>query len=385
MTPKQIETMYERLPTLVVELSPDPTALGPLYLQNLISKVRGYLNETGVYLQRVLKAKSDLESELESQEVAFQISSDELLAGDKRVTRLPAIRDREAMINLILRDDRKSLLELKKRVNDMGYVEKAVRHRHRELEHTMSAIRLQRSLIVTELKTGSLYGDEGEESRGSTWGRKAPNAADNDIDEEEIERLMEEAEQNDESGDDASESDPEPEDDAEGEDEPEDDEPEEDEEDEPEDEDDDEPEEDEPDEDDEPEDEPEPDEDIENLLGDLEDLDDDVSLGGSDTLVCSVCGEPQKETESGLVCAKGHGAKEPSAKEEPEPETDPGLDASDLFGEPESVPTDPVAAAQEVKEAAKPAKDEPEDPDIASFLDDDEDFSDIFAEMDKDN
>jgi len=357
MTPADIEAIYERLPYFVVELDPDPSAKGPKYLQNSISKVRGYLNNTGIYLQRVLKVKADLESDLGGKRVAFQISSDELLAGDKRVTRLPAIRDREAMINLILRAEREETLLLEKRVNDIGYVEKAIRHRHRELEQTMSAIRLQRTLIQTELRTGSFYGDEGEESRGSTWGRQPPK--DEDIDEEEIDRLMAEAEASEEEGEEEGEDEASDEPEAEPEDEPE---PEA-----------------------EPEDEPEP-YGEDDLLGDLEDLDDDVALGDPDSLLCSVCGSPQKETETGLVCPKGHGEKEPAKKadKEPfveakdEPETDPGLDAADLFGETEEVPPEPA------KKVA-PAKDEPEDPDIASFLDDDEDFSDIFAEMDKDN
>ncbi len=354
MTPKQIEEIYERLPTLVVELAPDPSSRGPAHLQSLISRVRGYLNETGIYIQRVIKAKADLESELEAQQVAFQISSDELLAEDRRVTRLPAIRDREAMINLLLRDDRKIILLLTKQVNDISYVEKAVRHRHRELEHTMSAIRLQRSLIQTELKTGSFFGDEGEESRGSTWGRKPPT--DTDIDEEEIERLMDEAEDDGEEveddetteGEETNETadfitegvrsddtiqDTSPEDD-------EDEDPEED-----------------------------------DLLSDLDDLDDDVALGGSEPLLCSVCGEPQKETDSGLVCAQGHGAEEtPLAKDDAKPSEDPGLDESDLFGEPEATP-------EPTPKPAVPAKDEPEDPDIANFLEGEDDFSDIFAEL----
>ena len=363
MTPEQIEEMYERLPTLVVELAPDPTARGPAHLQSLISQVRGYLNQTGIYIQRVLKAKAELESELEAQQVAFQISADELLAEDRRVTRLPAIRDREAMINFLLSDDRKTIMLLTKQVNDIGYVEKAVRHRHRELEHTMSAIRLQRSLIQTELKTGSLFGDEGEESRGSTWGRHP--SKDEDIDEEEIDRLMDEAEAEgeDEEGNEAEPAEPEVAD------EPTEDEDEE--EDEGEDEGEDE-------EEDEGEGEDEDEDEEDDLLSGLDDLDDDVALGGSEPLLCSVCGEPQKETDLGLVCSQGHGAEEtPPAKDDAKPSEDPGLDESDLFGEPEATP-------EPTPEPAAPAEDEPEDPDIANFLEGEDDFSDIFGELGED-
>lgn len=327
----RIEEILDRLPELVVELDPNPIARGPLYLQDLIAKVRGMLNETGVYLQEVLRAGSALESQLEALSVAFQVSSDELLASDQRVTHLPAVQDRLAMINVILRDQRREILELKKQVNDIGYVEKAIRHRHRELESTMSAIRLQRSLIQTELRTGSFYGDESDTSRGEgTWGRKAPSQ-DDDIDEGELRRLLGDLESNEDAEEETTEgeasSEEAPTEVAEAPKEPA----------------------------------PKEAEEDDGLGLDVEDFDGDAAPKGP-KLYCSVCGEPQMDTPSGLACKNGHGGA--SAEDTQDVE----ISEDDL----------PDATLDDVEI-------EEEDPDIGKFLgdDDEDDFSDIFQQLDE--
>lgn len=194
MTPERIEEICSALATLVVPLDPDPAARGPKYLQDLISKTRGYLNEVSTYLSEVLRERHRLELHLDALEGAFAISSDDLLATDRRVSMLPSIQDRQSMINVLLSKDRKEIQNCKREIKNLGYVERAVRHRHKELEGTMSAIRLQRSLVESELRTGAYYGDESDESRG-TWGRRPggggpPAGAMDDMDEAELARLM---------------------------------------------------------------------------------------------------------------------------------------------------------------------------------------------------
>ena len=334
MTPERIEEVLTRLPELVIELDSDPTSRGPAYLQDLIYRTRNMLNETGIYIQEVLRWKSGLESELEALEVAFQVDADELLTNEQRVNRLPAVQDRLAMINVILRDQRKAILERKKEVNDASHVEKAVRHRHRELEHTMSAIRLQRSLIETERKTGSFYGDESETSRGEgTWGRKPPK--DDDIDEEELAGLMDRVTQ----GEDIEADEETPES-----------------------------------------------VEAEPAL-DMDLFDADVSLDSDEPLLCSVCGEPQQETSSGLVCKNGHGgAPSVATPEEAEEHVEPPAEA-----EPAGVEIDEDDLPDTAEDTSEPLPDEDvaEDPAIEQFLDGGppgvDDFSDIFEQLENDD
>jgi hypothetical protein len=193
----RVQEIYDELSKLVVALAPDPVSLGPGYLQDLISKTRGHLNQTSHYLTQVLREQHDHEMLLSGLEDAYQIASDDRLANDRQVSTLPAVQDRLAMVNVLLADERRRITAQKRILKNLGLVEKVVRHRHKELENTMSAIRLQRSLVETELRTGAYYGDENDQSRGSKWGKPhgdGQNNAYEDLNEDEISRLLREAE-----------------------------------------------------------------------------------------------------------------------------------------------------------------------------------------------
>lgn len=192
MTPDRVTEIYENLDKLFVDLDKDPASRGPQYLQDLISRTRGYLNQTGFYLQEVHRERHRLEMDLDALEAAFEVRKSELLAEDKRVKNLPAIEDRLAMIDVLLGDERREIQRIRREVKNLGHVDKAVRHRHKELDNTMSAIRLQKQLIDADIRTGSLYGDETEESRGKRRGQ--PPLPDQDMDEEEVLSLLAEAE-----------------------------------------------------------------------------------------------------------------------------------------------------------------------------------------------
>lgn len=166
MTPERVDDIYADLETLVVELHPDPASLGPLYLQDLISKTRGYLNRVSLLLQEVSREGLALTRKLDAYETAYQASFDELLAEDEEVKSLPSIEDRKAKINRILQEDRKHINAVKKSLKEVGFIEKAVKHRYKDLESTVSSIRMQKSLIEVDQRTGSFYGDENDVSRG---------------------------------------------------------------------------------------------------------------------------------------------------------------------------------------------------------------------------
>lgn len=198
MTPERAQAIYEELNNYVVELDPDPSGRGPGYLQDLISKTRGFLNQVSRIIQEVNRHKHAIESQLDGLKDAYELQSDHLLATDNRVTRLPNIDDRKAMIGYILIEDRTQILNLQRTLKELGFVDKAIRHTHKELDNTMSAIRMQKSLIDTEFRTGAFYGDENDASRKRTLGIKAAAAeasgfggySAEDIDAEEFSKLV---------------------------------------------------------------------------------------------------------------------------------------------------------------------------------------------------
>jgi len=166
---QKIEQIYERLGALSIDLPRDPTSLGADFLREVISVCRNYLNETAHYLQDVLVEESFLAMKLDGEEAAYQIQSAELLATDPRVS--PAIRpniaDRQAYIDTLLAEQKRSIVHLQAQIRTLGYVKAVVRARQTELNNTMSSIRLQRSLLKDDLRTGAFYGDESPVSRGN--------------------------------------------------------------------------------------------------------------------------------------------------------------------------------------------------------------------------
>lgn len=193
MDQSRITEIYEEMGRMLVDLDPDPVSRGPGYLQELISRTRGYLNRTSVLAQEAHEQHQWLDRELNAKKTAFELQSDELLANDARVKLLPNIDDRKAMINLLLREDRQEISRLEQAIREVVYVEKAVKHRHKELDNTISAIRMQKSLIDSESRTGSFYGDEGNSSRGDVYSNKGKPSVDDDLSGDEIERLLSES------------------------------------------------------------------------------------------------------------------------------------------------------------------------------------------------
>jgi hypothetical protein len=157
---ERIHEVYREIGKYEITLDPDPRSKGPVYLSDLIATCRNYLNMVSRLLLEVHEEKHGLSRDLRALETAYQVSFNELLANDERVKRLPSIEDRKASAEVYLRTERAEIEEVGARILDLDYVDKAVRHRHKELTSTMSEIKLQRSLIQAEIQTGAMYGDE---------------------------------------------------------------------------------------------------------------------------------------------------------------------------------------------------------------------------------
>ena len=185
---ERIKAIYAELEKYVVQLHPDPRMLGPHYLNDLIATTRNYLNAVSRIQLEAHEEKQYLARDTRAHEAALQISSDDLLANDERVRRLPSIEDRKATVSVFLRAEKQIIETLKATMQDVDYVEKAVRHRHKELTATMSEIKLQRALIRDEIDTGAMYGDERTYGAGKR-GRSNPIAVD-EFSDDELDKLL---------------------------------------------------------------------------------------------------------------------------------------------------------------------------------------------------
>ena len=168
MDSARAKQIYDEISEYGIKLERDPASLGPQYLQDQICLCRNYTNAVTHILLEVHREKHDLTSLLTAEEAAYAVESADLLANDRTVRQLPNIEDRKATISVLLRDRSRRINELRGEIQNVDFIEKAVKHRHRELKDTMAEIRTQRSLIRDEIDTKTFYGDETTSVRGKS-------------------------------------------------------------------------------------------------------------------------------------------------------------------------------------------------------------------------
>ena len=157
---ERVKVIYDEISQYEIKLVPDPRSLGPAYLQDVIATCRNFLNAVSRLQLEVHREKQDLARSLRAAEAEFTVAFDHALSNDERVRRLPSIEDRKSTVNVMLRPQLDIIAGLKAQLHDLEYVEKAIRHRHKELTSSMGDIKLQRSLIRDEMDSGAMYGDE---------------------------------------------------------------------------------------------------------------------------------------------------------------------------------------------------------------------------------
>lgn len=191
MNTERIQQIYDELAKYEIALDRDPQARGPKYLQGLIAECRNHLNSVSRIQLEVHRVRQDRDRTLRALETVFDVDFAGLLANDERIRRLPNIEDRRATARVFLRESVAEIERLKAEIRDIDYVEKAIRHRHKELSSTMSEIKLQKALIMAEIGTGAMYGDERIHSPGdSSSSSRGPLGV--SIDEDELEALFDE-------------------------------------------------------------------------------------------------------------------------------------------------------------------------------------------------
>lgn len=186
MNQDSIQKIYDEIGQLQLELEPDPTILGPRYINEITARCRNHLNKVTLIRLRLSREKRALKSRLAGEETLLAAERDRLLAEDETVRRQPNLRDREAVANTILRDRLNTIAQLKNELLDLDTVEKAVTLVHDELIRTGNEIKTQRSLILADRASGAAYGDEYDGPRDNR-GRVLPPTS---IDEGELDRIM---------------------------------------------------------------------------------------------------------------------------------------------------------------------------------------------------
>jgi hypothetical protein len=160
MEVNQIKDIYDEISKYTIDLHSDPGSLGPKFLQGQVAQCRNFINNVSQIILKIQREKQEYTRHLRGLEIIFNMKFSDMLANDERVRKLPSIEDRKATTTVFLRSSIEEIDKLKNILSDLDLIEKSVRHTHRELSATMAAIKLQRSLIQTDISTGAMYGDE---------------------------------------------------------------------------------------------------------------------------------------------------------------------------------------------------------------------------------
>ena len=196
LTSERVDAIFTEMEGYVLELLPDPTALGPQYFRDLIAICRNYQNRVSLVLSELDRERLTLGSELRRLEASYGLEYDHLMANDPRVKSLSNVEDRKSTANYMLRDQRLALNEVKDQLAAAEAVHKVVTHRNRELHATMTAIKDQKRSMQLEITSGAFYGDERNPT--NTTGAAKPATSPLGISAEELAALL--------SGDDLSET-----------------------------------------------------------------------------------------------------------------------------------------------------------------------------------
>lgn len=160
LTDQRVEAIFQEMDELVIELESDASSMGPQYFQDLIATCRNYLNRVGLVLNELNRERMSVGSEVRRLEAAYELEYDDLLANDQTIKDLGSIEDRKAAAGWRLREQRAALNEARARQHELNAVHKVVAFRNKELHATMAAIRDQKRLMASEIRSGSFYGDE---------------------------------------------------------------------------------------------------------------------------------------------------------------------------------------------------------------------------------
>ena len=152
------DDIFRQMNSYVLEI--DPTAIGARYFIDKIAICRNHLNNVSLVLSELQREKLVTSSELAKLQTIIELESSNLLANDEHVRRLANIKDRESMVQYMLRERHSHIALLKDQLRSIDGVMKHVQLRGRELHATMDAIKNQRRFMQIEVSTGSFYGDE---------------------------------------------------------------------------------------------------------------------------------------------------------------------------------------------------------------------------------
>jgi hypothetical protein len=155
MEQEQKTAIYDRLLAIKILIDPDPIPK-PSYIGEKLWECHRYIEETEQYSILVTREMSVYQTALNNAEAACVSKRDHHLSTNVDIQNLPAIKDREARTNNLLKEDLTLIKEYKNEMSSLGHLSKAIDLKLKNLNRLNQDIRLQVRVLEAQVKLNNL-------------------------------------------------------------------------------------------------------------------------------------------------------------------------------------------------------------------------------------
>lgn len=158
ITEEYLRKVFNDLTKMDVSLDGDPLVFGPKRLNSKVALCREHLNRCQqIYLQ-LADDMHQLSRANRRAKLDFDIKFQDLMANDPDVRSNKNVRDREAVANTRLRDEREALSDIEMSISDLESVISVVKAKREDLKDIQGRIRDQVKLCQEEIGLGARWG-----------------------------------------------------------------------------------------------------------------------------------------------------------------------------------------------------------------------------------
>lgn len=168
---KYIDSIYDKLKTMEVELSVDPLPLGPKSIQMKIAVSRNMLTQVQRTIIDLSHKIHVIRRELRNVEAQIEMKMSYMLSTDKDVIGCKSVKDREAMAYTKMGDEIRKRLKFSNAEFELDSVLTVVKVKEKDLRDVLARLRDQMKLCQDEI------------SLGGRWGERMESGSDINIDE----------------------------------------------------------------------------------------------------------------------------------------------------------------------------------------------------------
>lgn len=155
--PARIESLYNDLATMQVELDADPLGLGPKRLNEKVSQSRGMLSRCETIYLSVSQDLYRYKRRLRSASADFKLQLRDLLTNDPEVRMGRNVTDREAIASNKLRPEAEVIDHLTACVEDLEAVLTVVRMKRADLKDIQGRLKDQLKICQEEISLGGRW------------------------------------------------------------------------------------------------------------------------------------------------------------------------------------------------------------------------------------